>query len=200
MMEVLQNKELMKYVLMAVGAVIFLLMITTAAKFIKRRKKAKEQEHQAQRRMREEALDRALANPMGKTGSAEAFEKQRRPFKVEYSQGEDAGQDKGSGKMFEITEVNELSKRKYMFRCREVVAIGNQYGSTVILPGNAEEDQVYCQIFFYEGANYVRTTGKVEVSLKRKGKRAVVNRNGIRLQTNDTIYVGKTAFQITFLQ
>lgn len=181
------------------GIFLLAVLLSVCIHLMRRRKVAREQEQHAVQRMREEALNRALANPMGKTG-AESFEKQRRPFQVEYSKGEESQKEKGQSRMFQITEVTELSQKKYMFRCEEQVSIGNQFGTIMILPETAEAGQAYCQVFFYEGANYVRSTGQTEVLLKRRGKQAIVNQAGIRLQSRDTFTVGNTAFQITFLQ
>ena len=194
------NGKIWGYLLAAVGLIAAAAIAVLLLAGRKKNKRTKEQEHQAQRRMREEALDRALANPMGKMGAAEQFEKQRRPFKVEYSPGERQTAEKSDGRMFEISEITELSKRKYMFRCSELVSIGNQFGTILILPGTAEPDQIYCQLFYFQGANYVRSTGKKAVSLRRKGKSAVVNQNGIKLQSEDVVCVGTTMFQIVFLQ
>ena len=166
--------------------------------FWRQRKKRQENEHHAMRRMREEALDRVLANPMQKDNGSVA-EMQRRPFQVEYSQGEEGGKKKRSDKMFQLTEITELSQRKYMFRCRELISIGNQFGSVTILTDASEAKQVYCQIFFYEGANYVRSIGKKDIFLKRKGKKVMVNDLGIKLLSKDSFTVDKTTFQIEFL-
>lgn len=178
------------------------LLIGVAVSFLvyykRYQKEDREKEQYAMRRMREEALDRALANPMQKD-EAKPFEKQRRPFQVEYSKGDDGHKTKGQDRMFQITEITELSQRKYMFRCREQVSIGNQFGTVMILPGASDQEQIYCQVFFYEGANYVRSTGRQQIVLKRKGQQAIVNQNGIKLQSKDTFTVGLTAFQVDFL-
>ena len=64
---------------------------------------------------------------------------------------------------------------------------------------DTEAKQVYCQIFFYEGANYVRSIGKKDIFLKRKGKKVMVNDLGIKLLSKDSFTVDKTTFQIEFL-
>lgn len=167
-----------------------------------KQKKVKEEKQHAVRRMREEALDRVLANPLQERQSM-PFEKQRRPFQVQYAkdqnnhmpvQGNGAGQD-----MFQLTEITELSQRKYMFSCQEPVQIGNQFGNVAILPRNADASQVFCQIFYYKKGNYLRNAGKVEVTLQRKGKAVLVNQNGLKLRTGDCFMVGRTAYQIEFL-
>lgn len=163
--------------------------------FWNRKKKRKKDEHHALRRMREDALDRALANPM--QNNDKSIEMQRRPFQVEYSKG-DVGQN-NSEKMLQLTEITELSKRKYMFRCRELISIGNQFGSTAILSDAKEENRIDCQIFYYEGANYVRSMGRKDIILKRREKKVMVNELGIKLLSKDSFVVDQTTFRIDFL-
>lgn len=166
---------------------------------IMRHKKAKEEAQHAVRRMREEALDRVLANPLEEK-KAEPFEKKRRPFQVEYSKDpnhrpkEQVGRD-----MYQLTEITELSQRRYMFRYQEPVQIGNQFGNIVILPQNVQPGQVYCQIFYYKNGNYLRSTGIIEVVLRRRGKAVIVNQNGLKLKSGDCFIVGKTSYQIEFI-
>lgn len=165
--------------------------------FWNRKKKRKRDKNHALRRMREDALDRALANPM--QNNNKSIEMQRRPFQVEYSKG-DAGQNKNnSEKMFQLTEITELSERKYMFLCRELISIGNQFGSTAILSDVREAKQIDCQIYFYEGANYVRSMGRKDIILKRREKKVVINDLGIKLLSKDSFVVDQTTFRIDFL-
>ena len=64
--------------------IIFVIAFTLSLtiRILIKRKKAKEEKQQAVRRMREEALDRVLANPLEEK-KAVSFEKKRRPFQVE---------------------------------------------------------------------------------------------------------------------
>lgn len=164
----------------------------------KRRKKKKEEKQNAIRRMREEALDRALANPMEEK-NAESFEKQRRPFRVEYEK-EDSGRTVGKSQMYQLKEITELSQKNYMFRRQELAYIGNQFGLVTVLPKTAEPSQIYCQIFFYQGENYVKSTGGEPVSLKRGKKEVAVTQNGIKLRSKDQFTVGSTRYQIEFIR
>ncbi|MCC8026237.1 MAG: hypothetical protein LIP16_13200 [Clostridium sp.] len=196
----LQDLGITREILSTAAVVLAVFIVSLAVSWYRRRKKIKEKEQHALRRMREEALDRALANPMGEE-QAEPFEKMRRPFRVEYSQG-DHGQEGGGsqGGMYQLTEITELSQRTYMFRCQEQTFIGEQFGTVTILPGTADPSQVQCEIFYYKKENYIKSTGKLEVLLKRKGKQAIVGLNGLKLHSGDRFYVGKASFQIDFLK
>ncbi|MDO5415640.1 MAG: hypothetical protein Q4F29_00450 [Lachnospiraceae bacterium] len=177
-----------------IGAGVFL-----AVYLMIRQKRIKEEKQQAVQRMREDALDRVLANPREEK-QAEPFEKQRRPFQVEYAKTQNGVPvEKIEKGMYRLTEITELSRRKYMFRSREVVQIGNQFGNITILPQNAGPEQAYCQLFSYRNANYLRSTGKMEVMLRRGGRTTMVSKNGLKLLSGDCFTVGKTSYMIEFI-
>ncbi len=189
-----------RQVIILAAAVCIALGLVLVIWLILRRKKTKEEAQHAVRRMREEALDRVLANPLEEK-KAKPFEKKRRPFQVEYSKDPSHGPAEPVGKdMYQLTEITELSQRKYMFRYQEPVQIGNQFGNVVILPRNINPGQVYCQIFFYKNGNYLRSTGAVEVVLQRKGKTVIVNQNGLKLRSGDCFMAGRTSYQIEFIE
>lgn len=181
-----------------IGMIAIVMVIWLGIYFWQKKRKQREKERHALRRMREEALDRALANPAQEC-SPEIPEIQRRPFQVEYSRGDSGQKQKNADRMFQLTEITELSQRKYMFRCNELISIGNQFGNTTILTDTTESKQIYCQIFFYKGANYVRSIGRKEIFLKRKDKKVMVNDLGIKLLSKDSFRVNQTTFQIDFL-
>lgn len=184
--------------IISLGIVLIISVITMAIRLWKKRKRRKEEQEQAEHLRREEALNRALVNPDG-AKKKEAFEKQRRPFQVEYSQGGNRHSSNSGRKTFQLTEITELSKRTYMFRCDERVQIGNQFGIVTILPNDIQQEQVYCQILLYKKKNYIRSTGQIEVVLKRNGKQAIVTGNGLELRSKDTFMVGTTTYQIIFV-
>lgn len=190
--------KLNRQLIICLGIVLVISMIIVIVKLWKRRKRRKEEQEQAEHLQREDALNRALVNPDG-AKRKEAFEKQRRPFHVEYSQGSNRHSSDSDRKTFQLTEITELSKRTYMFRCDERVQIGNQFGIVTILPSDTQQEQVYCQILLYKKKNYIRSTGQVEVLLKRNGKQAIVTGNGLELRSKDTFMVGTTTYQIIFV-
>lgn len=201
----LQEFGISNQMLLAAGVFLLAAIAGFVIQVLKRYRKDREKRQYVVRRMREEALDRALANPLSEAKS-EPFEKQRRPFQVQYTNGENntvLGETQGSEiqeGMFQLTEMTELSQRKYLFRCQETVNIGNQFGMVAILPGTADDKQSYCQIFCYGQKNYLRSTGNKEVLLKRKGKVVIVNQSGLKLCSGDFFTVEKTSYQIHFIQ
>lgn len=183
---------------MLLGILGILCVIVAVIYFWRRKKKKTESEYHALHRMREEALERALANPLRREDGAQA-EMQRRPFHVEYSKGEENHKKNDVDTMLQLTESTELSQRKYMFRCKELISIGNQFGTVAILSDSSDARQIHCQIFFYEGENYVRSVGRRDIFLKRRGRRVMVNDLGIKLLSKDSFTVDGTSFQVDFL-
>ena len=68
------------------GIVLIISMIIMIIRLWKKHNSRKEKQEQAEHLRREEALNRALVNP-DRVKRPGTFEKQRRPFQVEYSQG-----------------------------------------------------------------------------------------------------------------
>lgn len=159
-------------------------------------KRRKEERQQAVRRLREDALDQMLENPLVEGNNT--FSKNKRPIKVEYIK-DLKDKKEVSGGMFELKEMTELSERVYIYRNGEVVSIGYQYGGISVLPDNAEKNSICCQIFFYRGDNYLRSLNKSTVCLKRKKRKTEVNQNGIRLKSGDVFTVGKSVYQINLM-
>ncbi len=194
----IENLGISKQTLIYIGIFIAAAISSFGINMWRQKRRKKEKEQYAAQRKREEVLNKALANPHT-ASEQETFEKHRRPFKVEYSMGDEENAGKGSGRMYQLTEITELSQRNYMFHCEELVSIGDQFGTVMILPRNAEEKQICCHIFFYQNENYLRSTGKIEVILKRGRKQAIVNRSGLKLRSGDQFTIGKTMFSIEFL-
>lgn len=178
------------FVLAAVGALAACVIVKNISK------KRKEERQKAVKRLKEDALNRMLQNPLAEGNGT--FSNNKRPVEVEYTK-DLKDKEVSSGGMFELKEMTELSKRTYIYRNGEVVSIGFQYGGVSVLPENAEKSSICCQIFFYKGDNYLRSIAKSEVFLKRKGKQTVVNQNGIRLKSADVFTVGKSVYQISIM-
>lgn len=191
--DIFDRFDWLRYII--IGCILLTLFILQT-KLYKRNKLRKAKQKQVVRQAREEALEHALLNPLY-SAKDEPLNKTRRPFQVEYSKGEKGqpGTNQSEG-MFELTEITELSKRKYMFRCQEQVLIGEQFGTIMILPETARPEQVYCQIFFYQSSNYVKAAENHTVYLKRKGKQVIVTYYGIKLKSEDFIILGQKSYQI----
>lgn len=186
----------LQMVLIAAGIALLVLLTLCLSMVCKKHNKARENQRQAARRVREEALDRALSNSIGAVPAA-GRGKIRRPFRVDYSQGEkNAKKQNEDVRMYQLTEITELSERRYMFRRSEQLYIGRQFGSICILPGPGASEQAYCRLFDYQNEIFVRSMGNERILLTRRGKQAVVDNNGLKLHTGDMLSIGDTIYKI----
>ena len=178
------------------GAVIAFAILFLLIKKSNNKKKLQKERQNAVQRLREDALDNLLLNPEGSPVSSETGTT-RRPFEVSYSvDGESGGTGAKQDGMLKLTERTELSNRQYMFRRDERMFVGFQHGKTAILMGGAEAERLFCEIFFYQKDNYIRNLSNEELVLKRKGKRVLVGKRGLKLRSGDCFIVEKNRYVI----
>ncbi len=162
-----------------------------------RRKKTREEKFQATKKLREDSLKEALSNylePEQAAASATPY----RPYKVDYSTGEN--QENGERlPLLQIIEKSKLSEKKYIFRANETVVLGIQFGMAGILNG-LEQGIGCCELFFQKDVYCVRSLGKDEVSVQRNKQVAIVDTRGIKLKSKDTIKIQDTSFQVFYVK
>lgn len=162
-----------------------------------RRKKRKEEQFQAMKKMRESSLKEALSNNLEESienSSATPY----RPYQVEYATGENQD-SKEKRPLLQIIEKNKLAEKKYIFRSSDIVTLGVQFGAVAIL-NNLENAEVWCEIFFQNGAYCVRSYENGTVSVQRNRKGAIVDKVGIKLKSGDMIQIQETTFQIFYIK
>ncbi len=179
---------------LGVGILIGIIVILCVRR---RRKRTQEEKFQAAKKVREDSLKRALANNINPSEN-EAAAAPYRPYKVEYSTGEN--QD-NSEKMplLQVIEKNRISEKKYIFRASEAVTIGTRFGSIDIF-NNPESGEGWCELFFQKDAYCIRSLGGHSVSVQRNKKIAFVDEYGIKLKSKDIIKVENTTFQVFYVR
>ena len=198
------------YGIRAVIGFVILFLIRLTIKYFKKRKTKKEEERYAVRAVREKALDQAIINP--RTDISEIKNKgsyTQRPYAVSYNTGdsmqqsenlnkESAGSDKNQ--MLQLTEQSDFVKRKYMYQREQGILIGSQFGKVTILSSLGGEGEVpYCEIFFYKGSNYIRTSGLKEVILQRHKKKYIVDQKGMEIHDEDMVLIDSTSYVISLV-
>ena len=197
MIQVLAQKTgISKEIWTAVAVVLGILLITLFMNWKKKRRKEKEEQQEIVRRMQEDALNKSLENPFSKDEGI--FEKNKRPIQVKYVKNASPEENVSAG-MYQLTEINDLSQKTYMYRVEEEVMIGKQYGKMMVSSGITGNAEIIGWIFYYQKKSYIKSEGTQKIVLKRKGKEAIVNRNGIKLKTGDVFMIDKTAYQIRFM-
>ena len=178
-------------------------ILTTLIIVMKSGKKKKEQRRMAMEKLREEALDRALENTL-KANDARDGKGLQRPVLVDYAQDEKALKREmpAHGRcMLELTEINELSTRKYLLNPSEVIRIGRQFDVNTIVINNRSLSERQCEIFKHGQDLYIRNCQmSVPVRLLRKSDSVIVDERGIKIQSGDCINIGTVRLEVSIIR
>lgn len=198
------------YGLKAVIGFVVLFLIRLLMKYFRKRKTKKEEERHAVRVVREKALDQAIINP--RTDISEIKNKgnyTQRPYEVSYNTGDSIQQSENNNKefvgfdkkqMLQLTEQSDFVNRKYMYPRTQGVIIGSQFGKITILSSLKGDGEVpYCELFYYKGSNYVRSSGLVEIILQRHRKKYIIDQKGMEIHDEDTILINSTRYIISLV-
>lgn len=188
------------YIIIGVIVIIVIIALITVSKTGKRKK---EQRRLAMEKLREEALDRALENPAKKKEVKERKGLQR-PIAVDYGQDEKALKREAPARgrcMLELTEINELSTRKYLLNPSEVIRIGRQFDVNTIVINNQSLSERQCEIFQYGQDLYIRNCQmSVPTILLRKSDPVIVDERGIKIQSGDCISAGSVRLEVSIIR
>lgn len=183
--------------------VIAVTILTTLIIVMKSGKKKKEQRRLAMEKLREEALDRALENPF-KGNEGRDGKGLQRPVAVNYGQDEKTLKRElpAHGRcMLELTEINELSTRKYLLNPSEVIRIGRQFDVNTIVINNRSLSERQCEIFQHGQDLYIRNCSMpVPVRLLRKSDSVIVDERGIKIQSGDCINIGTVRLEVSIIR
>ncbi len=198
------------YGLKAVIGFVVLFLIRLLMKYFRKRKTKKEEEKHAVRVVREKALDQAIINP--RTDISEIKNKgnyTQRPYKVSYNTGDSMQQQENSSKeyaksgkkqMLQLTEQSDFVNRKYMYPREQGILIGSQFGKITTLSSIGGDGEVpYCEIFYFKGSNYIRTSGLMEVVLQRHKKKYVIDQKGMEIHDEDMILINSTSYNVSLV-
>lgn len=182
-------------VLIAIGVIILIIM---AIKL--RNKKAKEKELKviAEDKLRDQALNKALANDLyGHQNNKASMESL--PYEVDYNQKQLDKRVAKKGKiMLQITECSELSKRKFMIELSENIKIGRAKENPIVIKEQGALP-VHCEIFAYHNEVYVRDFSGNKTILRRKRQNVYVDEHGLKLKTGDKLVIENTILEIIII-
>ena len=158
----------------------------------RRRAKRKLDKEQMDRKIREDALDRALSNRLHHSRSSEA----QTPFEVRYSGERTGGKDV---EMLRLTEQSESMTKEYLFRMENVIFLGEEHGHAAIFYQRDKAHTIYCEIFPNDGAAYIRACKTAGGQLVRGKKKAGLDTKGIKLCSGDFIEMKCGTFLVEFI-
>lgn len=183
------------------------LLIMAAVAIIKnllrRSEKNKELNRAAEDRLRDENLNNVILNSYAGNDLKEIYT----PYDVDYSNpnGErvrthhnEQGRDIENHIMVQLVERTELSTRKFMLNPAKGIKIGSdvQENDITVMAEGISPHQ--CEIFSVRDKVYVRDLGQGNRTIiRRKKEQAIVDGNGVRLLSNDTIVLGNASYDVT---
>ena len=174
------------------GGVLLALMagcVLVACLFL-RRKRRKQLADQLSCKLREEALDRALANPLAPTGRSVLD-----PVQVEYSMKADR---QGGGALLRLTEHNLTVTRVYLFDLDQRLFLGVQDNQTVLRRDYVPDAGILCEICQNHNALCARG---LAAGATLQGGTAVtaLGKNGVALRTGDELLLPGTQFRVELI-
>lgn len=174
------------------------ILLRIGVRLAKKRAKRKELRQLAEDRQREEALDSVLVNPHG-DGSPAVSESI--PYEVDYAQGSRRTNAQGAAGqiMVQLTEHNELSRRRHMMSLEKNIRIGSSVeGNSIVVAGVSP---CQCELFQYRGNVCIRDVGQQQMTvLQRKRQKVYVGQKSIQVQTGDKIILGDIEIDVMILK
>lgn len=201
LMETIKNYRTIIIVLLIL--VLLIAGIAILKKILHRNQKNKELKQAAEDKRRDENLNNVILNSYaGKANLKEVHT----PYDVDYSNpggnNNRAYQDNikkdDSPTMIQLVEKTELSTRKFMMNPSKRIRIGSDLQDNDISVMAERISPHQCEIFSVRDKVYIRNLGQGNQTIvKRKKERAIVDENGIRLLSNDTVILGSVSYDIT---
>lgn len=172
--------NLQQYIWLGAAAAAVLVLVFWLARRRKASQKAKRDLEKIDRKLKEDALDRALSNQRvtrkGVTNQTQA------PAEVHYTSR--AAQE--TGNILRVTEQAESVTKEYLFQRTEMVFLGEEYGRAAVFCSGTG-NKVYCELFPYQNSVCVRAAAEGTSRLLR-GKQAVpLTSKAVRLRSGDRI-------------
>lgn len=176
-------------IILGVLAALVLCLVLVAVLW-QRRKRRRLLADQLSCKLREEALDRALANP-----HAPASHCVPDPVQVQYNLKADRD---GSGPLLRLTEHSLTVTRTYLLDRGQRLFLGTQDGQTVVRRDYAPRCGILCELYPNQHAQLVR--GLVSgVQLQRGRTAQPLGREGIPLRTGDELILPGTQFRVDLI-
>lgn len=177
-----------------IAGVVLLGIILGIVFLLQRRKRVKRKadKEQMDRKMREDALDRALSNRLHHSRSSQP----QTPFEIRYHGGQEAA---GEVEMLRLTEQSESVTKEYLARKENVIFLGEDHGHAAVFYQRDKAHCVDCEIFPNDGAVYVRRCSESGGQLVRGKQKTGLDTKGIKLCSGDVVELRCGTFLIEFI-
>lgn len=152
--------------------------------------KSKQNREQIDRKIKEDALDRALSNGPRQRGKAQS----QAPVGIYYN----STPKRENGEMLRLTEQGESVTKEYLFQRTDVIYIGEEYGRSAVFQERGR-GKLHCELFPHDGSVYVRLHGRSEGRLIRGKKTAPLTTTAVRLHSGDRIETKTGIYLVEFI-
>ena len=173
------------------AAVVLAGLVVLAVILRRRSRQRKLLAEQLSRKLREEALDRALANRRGPAAGHSSPD----PVQVQYKMTADR---RGGGPLLRLTEQNQTVTRVYLLDRAQRLFLGVQDGRTVVRKDYDARDGILCELYARQDGQCLRSLAP-GVQLQRGRTVAAVGADGQPLATGDEILLPDTAFHVELI-
>lgn len=164
--------------------------------YFKNKAHKKEVMEAAERKLREQALDKMILNQYVDT---DVRSKAANPYDVDYK---NPGRSLDNGKltggvMVSLQETNALSNRKYVLNPANIIRIGSGLSGNDIVVNGQGVAQRHCEIFSAGNQVYIRNCDpNYNTLVYRKKKRGYVDARGIKLLPKDILEIGDVTYEV----
>lgn len=174
--------------LSAIAALVVCIVLTVV--LWRRHKRRKLLADQLSCKLREEALDRALANL-----HAPSSHNMPDPVQVQYNLKADR---QGSSPLLRLTEHNLTVTRTYLLDRGQRLFLGTMDGQTVVRRDYTPKSGILCELYQNQQAQLVRGLAP-GVRLQRGRTAQPLGREGIPLRTGDELLLPNTQFRVDLI-
>lgn len=175
-----------------VSAVLAAALLGLAVYWFRARSRRKADREQMARKLREDALDRALANQVQPLSDAGA----QAPTGVQYNI--DTAIPKGTA-MLRLTELGNAVNKTYLMGRDSPIYLGAEQGRAAVFRENTRGYTICAEVFSSEGSLYVRSMGGTGGTLIRGRNRAALERRGVKLHSQDIIETKYGSFRVELI-
>ena len=149
-------------------------IITLVVVLMRHHSKRKQEWEQISKKMREDALNKAISN-----GSHRVVDRQATsPTEVHYNNLVPSSH-KGA-QILSIVVLEESLSKEYLFNWSDHLFLGEEHGKSAIFRQLAGQN-VFCEIFNYKNSIYVRQCGNAQGQLIRGKRQTALDSKGIKL-------------------
>lgn len=146
---------------------------------------------QMRRKAREDALDRAISNPI--EGGAQQAQS---PVEVMYREDRPVP----DGPVLRLTEMGPDAARVYLFPYGAVLYLGERDGRAAVLQREDARYRIECAIFGRGGAFYACAVRQQRVRLRRRRRFTLLDASGVRLNHLDRLELSGSQYKVELLK